>query len=263
MPTQDYYQVLGVAENAAPDEIKAAYRRLAFQHHPDRNSDQAQAADKMKQLNEAYAVLSNAAKRHEYDHLRRRFGQSAHRHFRQAHSESDIFRDSDIAKVFEEMAAAYGYRGFEEVFRQFYGRGFRHFQYRGPGFAAKGFVFTRPFGGGTRQHPPVAGPAGKLARLLFGRIGGLEMPENGAHIKDTITLSPELAHSGGPYAYFHARRSKKLVIQIPPAVRNGQQVRLSGQGEAGRFGGRSGDLLLKVRIRKPLIARLKAFLGGK
>src|SRR3954463_1540434 len=68
---RDYYQVLGVAENATTDEIKKAFRRLAKQHHPDRNPNNPQGAERFKEINEAHDVLSDAAKRKKYDQLRR------------------------------------------------------------------------------------------------------------------------------------------------------------------------------------------------
>ena len=73
MSQEGYYGVLGVDQNASQTKIKEAYRQLAFKHHPDRNRENTASADKMKKINEAYAVLSNPAKKTEYDNLRTQF----------------------------------------------------------------------------------------------------------------------------------------------------------------------------------------------
>jgi DnaJ-class molecular chaperone len=255
----DYYQILEVDQTASPRQIKDAYRKLAFKYHPDRNSKNPAAAEKMKGLNEAYAVLSDPLKRREYDTLRQHYGPSAYSQFRQNYSEQDIFSGSDINQILQQMARAFGLRGFDEIFREFYGQGYQQFEFRKPGLFAKTVYFSGP-----RQprgmHDtglPLQGRLGKLTRLFLKKLSGIELPENGVDIFDTIALSPEHARRGGPYAYYLRQKNKKLVVKIPPGVKHGQSIRLANMGTDGKAGGKSGDLYLKIRIRKPLLQHLK------
>ena len=116
-------------------------------------------------------------KRQDYDALRQRFGPSAYGQFRQNYSEQDIFRGSDINSVLEEMARAFGLRGFDEIFKDVYGQGYQTFDFKKPGFSAKGFVYTAPFGkrAQQRQMPFQAdGILGKLARYAVKKVSGVE-----------------------------------------------------------------------------------------
>ena len=76
-------------------------------------------------------------------------------------------------------------------------------------------------------------------------------------MNDVIRLSPELAQEGGPFAYYHKKRAKKLIVRIPPQVKDGQRIRLTGMGESGKGGGQSGDLYLQVQIKKPFLRKIK------
>ena len=129
MEQQDYYQILGVEQDATSKQIKDAYRKLALQYHPDRNHGDPESGEKMKAVNEAYAVLSAPQKRQEYDLMRPRFGSSAYSQFRQTYSEQDIFSGSDINRIFEEMARSFGLRGFDEIFKEFYGQGSQTYEF--------------------------------------------------------------------------------------------------------------------------------------
>ena len=258
MNQRDFYEVLGVSPDADDKQIKDAYRQLAFQYHPDRNAEDPAASEKMKRVNEAYAVLSNPGKREEYDALRQRFGSSAYRQFRQSYTDQDIFKGSDINAVLEELARAFGLRGFDEIFREFYGQGYQSFDFKKPGFSAKGFVFTGPLGkhgAGQQTSFPSNGVLGKITRYAVKKITGVELPENGIDSFDVIELSEEQAKKGGPYAYFNRKLSKKLVVKVPPGIKEGQKIRLAGMGNAGRGGGASGDLYLRVKFKKPLMRK--------
>ena len=258
MHADDYYSRLGLGAQASTRQIKAAYRRLALEHHPDRNRNDPAAAEIMKQLNEAYAVLSNPVKRREYDALRQEFGSSGHSRYRDAHSQQDIFSGSDINAVFEEMARAFGFRGCEDIFRDFYGPEYQRFEFRRPRVSVRGFVFKRsfPHGRGQTLSAPTNGLLNRIARSVFQKLSGIALPESGAPIQDRIYLERSFADAGGAYAYYLRQHSKKLIVQIPPGVRDGQRIRLAGMGHAGKAGGSPGDLFLEVRLHRSFVQRL-------
>ena len=120
MAAKDYYSILGVAKNASDEEIKKAYRKLAMKYHPDRNPNKKEAEERFKEINEAYAVLSDKEKRKQYD----TFGAEG---FQQRFTQEDIFRGFD----------------FDEILSGLFGsRGRREFRYGGRG----GFDFGDLFG---------------------------------------------------------------------------------------------------------------------
>lgn len=256
MEQRDYYQILGVPSDANEKQIKGAYRKLAFQYHPDRNTGDPESAGKMKAINEAYAVLSNPSKRRHYDDLKQQFGSSAYNRFRTNYTENDIFRGSDINRIFEDMARAFGFRGFDDIFNEAYGEGYRTFEFKRPGFSARGFVFTGPLRrSGQNRTAPLA--MGKLSRYLIEKLTGVELPQVGTDVTEAIHLSPQEAGEGGPYPYYYRKKSKKLVVMLPQRLREGQRIRLAGMGEEGKGGAKAGDLYLTVKIKKPLLQKLK------
>src|SRR5512139_575225 len=93
---KDYYAVLGVDKTATPEAIKKAYRKLAVKYHPDKNPGDKAAEERFKEVTEAYAVLSDADKRRQYD----QFGEAG---FHQRYSQEDIFRNVDINNIFREF----------------------------------------------------------------------------------------------------------------------------------------------------------------
>jgi DnaJ-class molecular chaperone len=259
MNRRNYYQVLGISAGATVKEIKEAYRKLAFEYHPDRNEGNESAADMMKQINEAYAVLSNQEKRRQYDMLLNQYGDGAQEHFRRSYSDQDIFRESDIQQIFEEMARAFGLRGFDDIFRDFHGQGRNSFERHSGGIHVKGFFFSTS---GGRSPRGVGGRFfGSIANKMLHKIAGVYLPEKGADIHGRIILQPDFAREGGPYAYDHREMGKKLVVHVPPGVRDGQVIRLTGLGQGGKNGAAPGDLLLTVRLRKPLIRKIKRYFG--
>jgi DnaJ-class molecular chaperone len=262
MGQKDYYDILGLASDAGHKQVRDAYRRLALLHHPDRNKNNPEAAERMKAINEAYAVLSDPQKRREYDTLKKTYGESAYGQFRQTHTDQDIFRGSDIQQIFEELSRAFGYRSFEDIFRESYGSGYRTFEFRQPG--AFGRVFAGSLGGGQTggKSSPLAGYLEKMIRYGLKKKWGIELPEKGRDLKDAITLSPDQARLGGKAPYSIKKTGRELFVTIPPNTKAGRQLRLKGMGEPGSGGGEAGELYLTVNIRSPLVQKAKDFIAA-
>jgi curved DNA-binding protein CbpA len=125
-------------------------------------------------------------------------------------------------------------------------------------------VFGGPFKPGSqpRGQALLRDNLAKISRFLLKKITGVQLPENGADIHAHLYLDPQHAQHGGPYAYYLRHTAKKLVVKIPPGVRDGQRIRLAGMGQDGRAGGKSGDLFLKVHIRRPLLQSIKTYISN-
>jgi curved DNA-binding protein CbpA len=282
MEQKDYYKALGVGDDASAEEIKKTYRKLAFQYHPDRNPGKEEM---MKEINESYAVLSDPAKRREYDSYRQSYGFYARDRFRQAYTEEDIFRNSDINRVFEEFSSAFGFSSVENIFSRnsFYGAQFRTFQFKGPGFAGRSFFFFSPTSrvyqdamkasqyqtGEAPPHRPSI-----LSKLLLKGVKafqksmakkyGLELPERGEDVEDEITIPPEIISGGGKVRYHYANPAnpRDIMIKVPSGVKERQRIRLKGMGKNGSHGGEAGDLYLRVKIRKSFFKKVREFFAG-
>jgi curved DNA-binding protein len=267
MTQKDFYKVLGVERIAAPRQIKEAYRGLAFEYHPDRNKGDFSAVEKMKELNEAYAVLSDPEKRKRYDSLTQQYGFDGYDHFRQGYSEQDIFRGSDINQIFEEMTRRFGFRNFNELFSEFYGPGFQTFEFRRPGLFGKGFIFTGfPFGKQIGQKVPpqiglFPGLLGKLADYLAKKTFKCWETGQTGDRYDVITLNREDARRGARVSYVDRDTSRQLIVTVPAGVREGQTIRLKSGVKNNTYDTVTGDLYLKVQFRKNLFEKAKELYG--
>ena len=266
MRQKDYYRILGIEKDATHQQVKETYRRLAFEFHPDRNKGDLNAVEKMKELNEAYAVLSDPEKRNRYDSMNQQYGYDGYDHFRNGYSEQDIFRGSDINQIFEEMTRQFGFRNFNDLFREFYGPGYKTFEFKHSGIFGKGFIFTGfPFGRHGNQQNTfsssktafVSGLLAKLAGYMVRKaFKGRYTSQQTADRYGIITISREQASRGGKVSYIDPTTSRQLVVTVPVGVREGQTIRL--KGAAGFYGDRSqADLYLRVQFRKSLLESVK------
>jgi len=226
MPVQyrDYYEVLGVPRSASDADIKKAFRKLAREYHPDVAKDKKKAEEKFKEINEAYEVLSDPAKRKKYDELGPNWKQGAE--FRPPPGWESFaggggrgFRGTPGT---EEYEFHFGGTGFSDFFEQLFGaRG------RGAGFGPRDF--------GTR-----------------GGFAEEEFAERGRDIEGDIMVTLEEAMSGSvrSVSVRHNSRAETYQVKIPAGVTEGQRLRVAGRGEVSPGGGQAGDLYLRVRLAK-------------
>jgi curved DNA-binding protein len=234
MAKRDYYEVLGVKKTATEEEIKKAYRKLAMKHHPDRNPGNKQAEERFKEINEAYAVLSDKAKRQQYD----QFGPSG---FSQRFSQEDIFRGFDISDLFKDLGFSTN-----DVFGRIFGGGGRGAKVR--------------YGNLDDLFGQRGGPAYDYGDIFSGGASQTDGPmaEKGQDIQSELNLTfMEAALGGEKKVRFSNRgRMEEITVKIPPGIESGKKLRLAGKGMDGAGGRPPGDLYLKVNIAEhPLFKR--------
>lgn len=261
MEQKDYYEILQVDTDALPKKIKEAYRSLAFQYHPDKNGGDTDALERMKMINEAYAVLSDPAKRKQYDNLRQTYGNSAYNRFRDGYSEEDIYRGSDINQIFEEISRLFGFRGFEDVFRESYGPGYRTFEFRRGNIFGRGFVWSGHMQQGVQDTQKGIVPwfLQKLAGYVFKKITGIQT-QPGKDRHDQLALTVLQAKKGGKVPYRDKESSRNILITIPPGITHRQTIRLQGLGYASGSSSAPGDLYLSVEIAMPFLQKIRDYL---
>jgi DnaJ-class molecular chaperone len=238
---KDYYRILGIPENASQAEIKKAFRKLAFKHHPDTNPGrEEEAAERFKEINEAYGVLGDEDRRRQYDLARQG-------RFAGAYSQQDIFRQTFSNRaMYEELSRMFAQAGlrFDADFlnNMFFGGSVFVYQTY-PGDTT---VSTYKPGWLERQLNKAAAKMGRFAlKRLFGV--DFEPPALDKHIE--IEIPRGEAEKGGEKKLTYKRdgRKKKLLVKIPAGIKSGTKIRLKGMGA--QKGNRSGDLYLHVKIK--------------
>ncbi|HEX3627364.1 MAG TPA: DnaJ C-terminal domain-containing protein [Verrucomicrobiae bacterium] len=220
MPVQykDYYESLGVSRTASEADIKKAFRKLAREYHPDVAKDKKRAEEKFKEINEAYEVLSDPAKRKKYDELGANWKSGAEFRpppgwdgFRQGRGRTGAGQGS------EGVEFEFGGTGFSDFFEQLFGStGSRRGGFSGFGHAEE------------------------------------ESAARGRDVEGDILVTLEEAENGAVrmVSVRHRSKTENHQVKIPAGVTEGQLLRIAGRGEHGSGGGQSGDLYLRVRLGK-------------
>lgn len=274
---RDYYAILGVSRESAEEEIRRAYRRQALEWHPDRRPGDPHAAERFREISEAYAVLINPARRREYDEASRIGAAGAFRHT-QDELLRDLFADPRASAIFEELG-----REFQRMGMRADGRYFRHTLFGGRAVVVGGvfvisplsllpalFRITRAVLRGARAAGPLTGPEAHPLRgqgrgffAALARVGRRMLahprddalaPPGGAHADVTLRLSltPKEAQAGGERRINldWRREPEQVKVTIPPGIRAGTRLRLRGKGRR-RPDGSEGDAYLAVEIVDP------------
>jgi curved DNA-binding protein len=242
---KDYYEALGVARTASDSEIKKAFRKLAREYHPDVAKNKKQAEEKFKEINEAYEVLSDPAKRKKYDELGPGWQSGAE--FRPPpgwQSPGGSRRGGFAGRGRPDMDSdfRFGGTGFSDFFEQVFGARGRSGGFGGPAMEEEDFAergrdiegdilvtldevmhgSVRPVS--VRRAAPcdACGGTGRRGRQICGDCSGTGQ----------------------------AARTETHQVKIPAGVAEGQRLRISGRGEAGSGGGEAGDLYLRVRLAR-------------
>jgi DnaJ-class molecular chaperone len=280
MASTDYYKALGVDKKASPEEIKKAFRKLAVKYHPDRNPNDKAAEDKFKDINEAYAVLSDPKKKEEYD----TFGSSG---FHKQYSQEDIFRGFDFGNAYKDMGAG----GSEDIFSRLFGGSFSRGGARG-GFrggpqrggdlemeveisfrdaaqgAEKQIAFRR---NGQREELKIKIPAGvdngsKIRLTGKGGQGEGGGPDGDLFLTMRVLPDQLFTREGGdlfvdrtiPFSAACLGTSLDVPtlesdkrIKVPAGIQPGTKIRLKGCGIKPLGSNTKGDLYVRVAVHVP------------
>jgi curved DNA-binding protein len=231
---RDYYEVLGVARDAKPDEIKKAYRKLARKHHPDVNPDSREAEEAFKELNEAYEVLSDPEKRAKYDELGQNWKAGADFTPPPGWQQGPRVEYRDFGDIFG-GAGRGGFADQSGGFSDFFESLFGNARPRGGVYAMRGsdveaeivLTLEEANAGGTRsltfqvtESCPTCGGSGVVENALCSTCHGARV----------------------------VSRPRTIQARFPVGLRDGSVIRLEGQGEPGSGGAAPGDLYIRTRL---------------
>lgn len=256
MSKRDYYDILGVSKTATLDEIKAAYRKKALQYHPDRNPGNKEAEEKFKEASEAYEILSDTQKRHQYDQFGHA-GMSGMGGGAGGMNMEDIFEN--FGDIFGSMFGA--------------GGGGRRQRAKGPR-AQRGHDLSKEITISLKDSY-----LGTKQEVSYYRFFSCETCKGTGMQKDTKAVQcktcdgyGEVRHQQGFFMYTQTcqacagrgftipspcpacngqsrtQKYDKFTVTIPEGIYNDAELRIAGKGDAGVYGGESGDLFITVHV---------------
>lgn len=227
---KDYYKILGVSKDAGPDEIRKAFRKLARQYHPDVAKDKEGAAEKFKEINEAYEVLGDPEKRRRYDSLGSQW--QAYQSGKAGFGEPFRRRTRRSGRGGETFEFHFGGTGFSDFFEQFFG---------GSAWGGRGGMDWED-----------------LADLSGGGGAARERAQRGEDVESDLLVTLHEVWSGAVRSLTLKHRDPRtgrvdhdtFRVRIPAGVRENQRIRVPGKGGIGPGGGKPGDLFLRVRFAR-------------
>ncbi|GAC1481983.1 MAG: molecular chaperone DnaJ [Candidatus Dormibacteria bacterium] len=257
---RDYYEVLGVGRTASPEELKKAYRKLALQYHPDRNPDDPQAEARFKEINEAYEVLSDQAKRQRYD----TFGHAASSG-QPGFDFGGAGFGGNVNDIFDMFFGAAGQRGRTGPRRGADLRLDLRIDFEDAVFGVereltipRAEACTTCAGSGAEAGTSAqtcsqchgSGQVRRASQSIFGQIVNVTAcPRCNGEGRVIEKPCRKCAGTG------HLPGEKKIQVKIPAGVDSGSQIRLSGEGELGPRNGEPGDLYIVIQVKSHSVLR--------
>ena len=263
---RDFYEILGVQKGASAEEIKKAYRKVAMQHHPDRNPGDKSSEDKFKEAAEAYEILNDSDKKAQYD----RFGHNA---FSNGRGGSGGFGGMNMDDIFSQFGDVFGGGGGDEAFGSFFGggrsggrnsRGTRgsnlrvkmklNFEEIAKGSAKtikvkKHVKCTTCSGSGAKDKNSMqtctgCGGSGQVRRVQNTFLGQMQTVTTCPTCSgDGTTITAKCTACKGEGRVYG---EETVTVDIPAGVQEGMQLSVSGKGNAGERGGSAGDLIVLI-----------------
>ncbi len=247
MAKRDYYDVLGLSRSVTQEEIKKAYKKLAFQYHPDRNPGNAQAEEKFKEINEAYQILRDSDRRAQYDS----FGHM---------SNEGLFSEAGFSGDFNDL--------FENLFDEVFNAGRRRRPERGRDLKYNLELTFEEAAFGVEKEITIpkrnfcsecggrgAAPGGESVCMVCGGKGAIKYSEGFFALSRTCTScrgagriikKPCSMCRGEGFIVSES----KVKVKVPAGVSQSARLRIRGEGEAGGFGAPGGDLYIEIYVKE-------------